>query len=155
MSKKTKSERIKPLQRIAKHHEQQAAIILGTSQKALNECEQRLADLIGFRADYSQQILEAGKNGINGSRLQALYQFVNQLDLAIEQQKQNILLAQHDCDQYTLNWRQQHQQTTILSKTINRFESRERLVGQKREQKTLDEHNQQRTMFTRNLDKIT
>lgn len=155
MSKKTKSERIKPLQRIAEHHEQQTAIILGSSRKALGECEQRLGDLIKFRGDYTQQILEAGKNGINGSRLQALYQFVNQLDMAIEQQKHNILLAQHDCDQHTLKWQQQHQETTILSKTVSRFEDRERLVGQKLEQKMLDEHNQQRVQFNKDQHKIT
>ena len=155
MSKKSKAERFKPLQRIAEHHEQQAAVVMGSSRKALNDIEQRLQDLVNFRQDYSQQISLSGKNGISGARLQALYQFVSQLDLAIEQQKQMVVRAQMDCEHHTQRWQQKHKKTTILSNTVSRFEYNERLIGQKLEQKLLDEHNQQRVQFMRKQNKIT
>lgn len=155
MNKKSKAARFKPLQKIAEHHEQQAAVIMSSSRKVLNDTEQRLVDLINFREDYTQQIFTSGKRGISGARLQGLYQFVNQLDLAIEQQKQMIVRAQMECEQHTKKWQLKHKKTTILINTVSRFENNERLIGQKQEQKLLDEHNQQRVQFKRNQDKIT
>ena len=134
-----RSRRFQPIQRLAKHGEDQAAQQLGLSNKALSDQEQRLQELIAYRDEYAQQFHQTGQGGLDGRQLQSYQSFLNQLDIAIEQQKQQILNAQQNCDERRIDWRQKHTHSEVLASAVRRIKVQEQHNEQKQEQRNNDE----------------
>ena len=134
-----RSRRFQPIQRMAKHGEDQAAQRLGLSNKALSDQELRLQELIAYRDEYAQQFHQTGQGGLDGRQLQSYQSFLNQLDIAIEQQKQQILNAQQNCDEHRLEWRQKHTHSEVLDSAVRRIKVQEQHNEQKQEQRNNDE----------------
>lgn len=144
-----RSRRIQPLLELARHREQEAARILGSAQRALRDCQQRLDELLRFRAEYCAQLQRDGQQGLNGNRLRAYQNFIQQLDQAVTQQQQLIQQAEHHCRNHTRSWQQLHQRSEMLDKTLCNSRQREKQVERRREQGLQDEQSQIR--FRRRL----
>lgn len=134
-----RSRRFQPIQRLAKHGEDQAAQQLGQSKKVLSDQEQRLQELIAYRDEYAQQFHLTGQGGLDGRQLQSYQSFLHQLDIAIEQQKQQILQAQQSCDEHHLDWRQKHTHSEVLESAVRRIKVQEQRSEQRQEQRNNDE----------------
>jgi flagellar FliJ protein len=135
-----RSRRFQPIQRLARHSEDQAAQQLGKAQQLLTDQELRLEELTQYRDEYAQQFHQTGQSGLDGRQLQAYQSFLNQLNAAIEQQKQQILQSQQHCEDRRQDWRQQHTHSEVLESAVKRIRSQEQKQEQKQEQRNSDEH---------------
>lgn len=142
MSKR--SHRFQPIQRLAKHSEDQAAQLLGKAQTHLSQQEYRLEELTSYRDEYAQQFHESGRGGLDGRQLQSYQSFLNQLNAAIEQQKQQILQAKEQCDNRRHDWRQQHTHSEVLASAVKRIKAQEQSIERRKEQRSSDEHTMSR-----------
>ena len=136
----TKSERLKPVQRVNESREKDAARALGHSVQSLQQQEQRLAELQQYRDEYDRQIQEMGANGLTASRLQQMQRFLHNLNLAIGQQQQIVEVARNEREQKRHSWQQAHSKTQVMDKVIERYRADELYQANKREQKENDEH---------------
>jgi flagellar FliJ protein len=136
----TKSERLKPVQRVNESREKDAARALGHSVQTLQQQEQRLAELQQYRDEYDKQIQEMGAKGVNASRLQQVQNFLHNLNRAISHQQQIVELASREREQKRHSWQQAHGKTQVMSKVIERYRADEQYQANKRDQKENDEH---------------
>lgn len=134
-----KSERMIPIKQIAADHEQEAVRELGRSQRALNEHELKLEQLISYRAEYYRMFQEHGSRGMDGSQLQAYQSFLAQLDSAIISQRNMISHVTEECDTRREVWQQRHTRTEALGKTVQRYQVTEQREQEKREQRETDD----------------
>jgi len=141
---KPKSERFKVLQQIAGRHENLAAQDLGVSMGNLGAQRSRLLELQKFREEYTHQFYQTGSTGISGSAMQSFQQFISQIDVAIEQQKQTVALAERDQVVKKHTWEGKHRKTKIYDKTIERFTQTEQLAQENSEQNETDDRNNAR-----------
>lgn len=140
----SKSERLKPVERISASREEDAARALGNSNQAVQTQEQRLVELEQYRNEYYRYVQERGAAGLSAGKLQELQRFLNNLNLAIEQQKRVVELARRDREQMKASWQQARGKHRALNKVIERYREDERRAAGKREQKENDEHAQNR-----------
>jgi len=138
---KPKSERFKVLQKLAGRYETLAAQDLGVSVGNLAAQRSRLSELQKFRDEYTQQFYESGTSGINSTAMQSFQQFICQLDAAIEQQKQTVLLAEQDRNNKKHTWEGKHKETRIYDKTIEKFVASEQSTREQQEQMEMDDRN--------------
>ncbi len=71
----------------ARRKEQEALKIYGESQTALQQGQQQLQDLIRFREEYQEKMLEKGLQSTRAAVLQHFRRFIEQLDQVITQQR--------------------------------------------------------------------
>jgi len=136
---KRKSERFKVLQKLAGKYEELAAQSLGKSVGNLDAQKARLLELEKFREEYTLQFQAAGAEGISGAAIQSYQNFINQLGVAIEQQRQTVFSAEIDQSQKKGVWQDKHRTTRIYDKTIEKFATKEQKDDDRREQKEQDE----------------
>jgi len=134
-----KSERMIPIKKMAADHEQEAVKDLGQSQRALNEHEMKLEQLVNYRAEYYRLFQEHGSRGMDGSQLQAYQGFLAQLDSAIVSQRNMIEHVNEECDVKREVWQQRHTRTEALGKTVQRYQNSEQKLEDKREQREVDD----------------
>jgi flagellar FliJ protein len=134
-----KSDRFALLQKLASKYEDIAAKALGKSACNVDAQKARLAELKQFRAEYTQQFYASGAEGISGAAIQSYQNFIQQLDLAIEQQTQTVSAAEIDKSHKKDLWQDKHQTTRIYEKTREQFSAKEKKEEDRREQKEQDE----------------
>ena len=113
-----KSDRLTPVQRLSESREQTAAKALGKSNQAVQAQEQRLSELEQYRSEYYQYVQERGAAGVTAGKLQDLQRFLNNLNLAIEQQKQVVEMARREQEQMKVHWHQAHGKHQALIDTV-------------------------------------
>ena len=136
---KKRSERLKPLQRLAGHGENSAARALGESQQALAEQETRLDQLRSYRSEYSR-MLEARDQVIDPRALRDVRAFLERLDAVIGQQEQVVQQKMQTYDNKRTAWVQAHSRTSALDRAGDRYratEEREQERGEQLEQDDL------------------
>lgn len=138
---KPKSERFKVLQKLAGRNESLAAQDLGLSVGNLDAQRSRLTELQKFREEYTQQFYQSGTSGITSIAMQSFQQFISQIDVAIQQQKQTVSVAEQDHQSKKHNWEDKHKKTRIYDKTIERFVVNENEVREELEQVEVDDRN--------------
>jgi flagellar FliJ protein len=138
----TKSRRLKPVQQLSESREQDAARALGSSNQAVQEQERRLAELEQYRDEYYKYVQEKGAAGVMASKLLELQRFLNNLNQAIEQQRQMVELARQEREQKKHSWQQAHGKSQAMNKVVDRYRQEEQFTRNKREQKEIDEHAQ-------------
>jgi flagellar FliJ protein len=134
-----KSERIKVLQRLADHREQEAAQKLGQAQQYLDLQQARLEELEQFRQEYTQRFDRDGRTGINGAALQEFQAFLVQLDQIIEQQRQHVELARSESQQQRHHWQERHTTTEIYGKVVDRYQEHEQRQANRQAQREEDD----------------
>ena len=139
---KRKSERFKVLQKLAGKYEELAAQSLGQSVSNVDAQKARLAELKLFREEYTQQFYASGAEGISGAAIQSYQNFIAQLDVAIEQQKQTLFAAEADQSTKKEIWQDKHQTTRIYDKTIEKYSTKELKERERLEQKEQDDRTQ-------------
>jgi len=136
----TKSERLKPVQRINESREKDAARALGRSVQIVQQHEQRLAELQQYRDEYDRQIQSMGENGVVASRLQQMQSFLHNLNQAISQQQLIVEQARREQEHKRRSWQQAHGKTQVMDKVVERYRRDEQYQANKRDQKENDEH---------------
>jgi flagellar protein FliJ len=136
----TRSERLKPIQRLNESRENDAARALGHSVQTLQQQTQRLSELQQYRDEYDRKIQELGQNGVIASRLQQMQSFLNNLNLAIAQQQAVVEQAQRQQEQQRHSWQRAHNKSQVMDNVAERYRRDEQYQANKRDQKENDEH---------------
>jgi flagellar FliJ protein len=137
-----KSKRIKPIIRIAESKEQHAAIELGRAQNQLQEQFNRLQDLLNYQQEYCARYEETGRSGVSIHKLQSFRSFLDKLEVAIEQQKQAVKLAEELVQKRKQQWFASRDKVKMYNKVSSNFVKAETKQEEKQEQKDTDERAQ-------------
>ncbi len=136
----TRSRRIRPVVKLARNSEHDAAVNLGLAQRRLSEAKLRLEELLRYREEYSQRFSHSGGQGLRGVDFAEYRMFLNRLNLAIEQQRHQIETIRIETEQQRQAWLGKHVRAEALGKVEERYRREEAHVEDKREQKEMDEY---------------
>jgi flagellar FliJ protein len=140
------SQRFKPVLRIAESRERKAAHQLGDSQRNVQEQEAKLEELRRYHKEYLERFDSAARVGISAAQLREYQAFLAKLEMAIKEQESVVQQSQHVCTTHREEWQQKYIRTQALDKVVQRCKTEERNTQEKREQKEIDERNNQRSV---------
>ena len=135
--------RLEPVQRLRQFHERDAARRLGEDQQALAAQQTRLSELLQYREDYLQryrQVLASGR--LAGQPLQEYRVFLERLDQAIAQQRQNIERNERACAHSRDQWLSTRTDVRAIDKVVERRRVMLERARLKQEQSESDERAQ-------------
>lgn len=113
---------------------------LGAALKAVEEGEQKLQMLLGYRDDYARQLDAAQMAGITPFAYHNFVAFLGKLDNAINGQRDVIKHAQYKADAEKKAW-QESERKRLSYRTLNERAALEALrIENKRDQKMMDDH---------------
>lgn len=138
----TRSQRLKPVSRVAEHHEKTAARDMGEYQQRLQVHENRLRELMKYREEYAHGFQIAGARGMGAARLLDYRTFLSRIDQAIQQQQAQVVQARHQFEQKKDAWFQRRSRSQALEKVAERYRKQEQRDEDRREQKDSDERAQ-------------
>ncbi|MCK4742492.1 MAG: flagellar export protein FliJ [Sulfuriflexus sp.] len=147
----TKSKRLKPVSEIADARERDAARYMGEQQGVLDQHQNKLVELIKYRAEYAEKMVAAGGNGISAGKMQDYNSFIRRLDEAIVFQRSQIELAVRQLEVKQREWRVMHTRSEALNKVVSRYQTAEIREQDKREQNESDERAQRTVSPFKNL----
>jgi flagellar FliJ protein len=139
------SDRLKPVKRLADNRERAAAREFGDAQRALQAEQDKLVQLQAYHREYVERFHEAARSGMSATRMMEFRSFIASLEHAIQQQEQQMGLANADNAEAKATWQYQQSRSKAIGKAVERFQSEERLALDKREQSEQDERNQHLT----------
>jgi flagellar FliJ protein len=138
------SDRFKPIQRLASHRERKAAAELGESLRNRDEARQRLSELESYLAEYLDRFAQATRSGLSGTQLLEYQVFINKLEAAIAQQRENVDRSQRQCDSSKAQWQGRVTHSKAVDNAVGRMQADEQREQDKREQSESDEFGQRK-----------
>jgi flagellar FliJ protein len=135
----TKSERFKPLVRMAESKELDAAKELGDCARILKEKQAGLDELRHYRQEYAQRFQQDGAAGISARKVRDYQAFLATLDRGIEEQRKVVDQAARNLEEKKQQWSTKRTRTKALDNAVARFKDDERQTQARREQKESDE----------------
>ena len=141
-----KSQRLKPVIKVARDREQKAAQAVGESRRLLAKNEAKLAELIAYHQEYSKRYEDSGRDGMEINRLNEFRQFLARLNDAIDNQRALIKLKQSEVDDKNDMWRQ----TRVKHKSIDNIATRHRTIENHQEDRRQQDESDDRSQHVRN-----
>jgi flagellar protein FliJ len=135
----SRAARLKPVIEMAEKAEREAARQLGAVQTQLIQAEGKLGDLQRYCADYQNQMVAQGQQGVSGQWLMNYQRFLSQLDTAIAQQQRNVDWHRGNADKVRTTWQERYARLEGLRKLVERYLYEARMAEDRREQRQLDE----------------
>ncbi len=134
---------------LAQRETDDAAKRLGVALKAVDESEQKLAMLLGYRDDYALRLDAAQVAGITPMAYRNFVAFMDKLDIAINGQREVIKHAQHKSATEKAAW-QACERKRLSYRTLNERAAAAALHKEnKRDQKQMDEHAARQAYYKR------
>ena len=122
---------------------------LGAALKAVDEGEQKLQMLLGYRDDYANRLDAAQMAGITPFAYQNFVAFLGKLDQAIDGQREVLKHARVKADMEKKGW-QESERKRLSYRTLNERAAAEALALEiKRDQKMMDDHAARTARFKR------
>jgi flagellar FliJ protein len=122
---------------------------LGAALKAVDEGEQKLQMLLGYRDDYANRLDAAQMAGITPFAYQNFVAFLGKLDQAIDGQREVLKHARVKADMEKKGW-QESERKRLSYRTLNERAALEALaLENKRDQKMMDDHAARTARFKR------
>lgn len=126
-----------------------AAKALGEALAAVDEAEQKLTMLHGYRDDYARKLEQAQKGGITPLAYHNFVAFMGKLDNAIAGQGEVVKHARRKGEQAKTTW-QACERKRLSYRTLSERAAAETLrVENKRDQKQMDEHAARQAFYKR------
>jgi flagellar FliJ protein len=117
-----------------------AAKRLGAALKAVEEAEQKLNMLLGYRQDYADRLDQAQMAGITPFAYANFVAFVGKLDNAINGQQEIVKHAKYKSELEKSTW-QESERKRLSYRTLTERAAAEALrIENKRDQKMMDDH---------------
>lgn len=139
----TRSKRLQPVAEVTRHRERDAAKRLGRSQQSLNEQQERLQELKGFREQYQHRYQEAlVGNRLAAASIQEYQAFLQRLDQAIQQQQQMVTAGARDYETCRRQWLESRCRAGAIDKVVERHRTQERQQRERNEQFETDDRAQ-------------
>jgi len=134
---------------LAQRETDDAAKRLGAALKAVDECEQKLTMLLGYREDYAAKLDAAQLAGITPMAYRNFVAFMDKLEIAINGQREVIKHAQHKAGVEKAAW-QASERKRLSYRTLNERAAIESLRREnKLDQKQMDEHAARQAYYKR------
>jgi flagellar protein FliJ len=134
---------------LAQRDSDEAAKRLGVALKAVDEGEQKLKMLLGYRDDYARRLDGAQVAGITPMAYQNFVAFMAKLDAAISGQQEVIRHAKRKSETEKVAW-QASERKRLSYRTLNERAAAEALrIENKRDQKLMDEHAARQAYYKR------
>jgi flagellar FliJ protein len=134
---------------LAQRETDDAAKRLGAALKAVDECEQKLTMLLGYRDDYAIRLDAAQVAGITPMAYRNFVAFMDKLDIAINGQREVIKHAQHKSAMEKTAW-QASERKRLSYRTLSERAATEALrLENKLDQKQMDEHAARQAYYKR------
>lgn len=139
----TKSDRLKPVKRVAESREQRAARAMADALKRAKERGDRYQELLDYRKEYTARFTQGSESGAKqGTRtalqMQDFKVFLDRLDHIIHEQEKLVTIAQKEYEEKRTQWLATRTKTQALDKAIYRFKQAEQLRSSQKEQKDQD-----------------
>ena len=134
-----RSQRFKPIHNLAVQREDMAAQTLGRTQRALSEHNTKLSELTNYYHDYVKRFTEQAEKGMSITQVQSYQNFIAQLELAIAEQKTQIIRMTETCNSRRLDWTIQRKKSQVLEKVMTRYQNKEQQNDNRKEQRLADE----------------
>lgn len=139
-----RSKRLTPIVKLTADKEQAELTRLAHLQQNLQACENKLQQLLVFKQDYQSRYATAERAPTQIISLQNYQVFLQQLDIAIDQQRSLIQQHQQAVQLQRKHYLQAKQKASAMSQLQDRIQQQIQVMESKSEQKTLDESNQRR-----------
>ncbi|NIY49316.1 flagellar export protein FliJ [Cedecea colo] len=137
---------LETLHDLAEKEVENAALRLGEMRKGFQQAEEQLNMLINYQFEYSTNLNNSMSQGIASTRWQNYQQFIQTLEKAIDQHRQQLSAWTNKVDQ-ALNFWQEKQKRLQAWQTLRDRKATEMLLAENRlDQKQMDEYAQRATM---------
>jgi flagellar FliJ protein len=134
---------------LAQRDTDDAAKRLGVSLKAVDEAEQKLTMLLGFRDDYGVKLEAAQVAGITPMAYRNFVAFIDKLEIAINGQRDAVKLAQNRSANDKTIW-QAAERKRLSYRTLSERAAVDALRREnKQDQKQMDEHAARQAYYKR------
>lgn len=138
-------QRMQPILRLAALKLEQAGIELLRTQQQADAETQRLGQLQEYQLEYRLELQRIGKAGVRIGQMRLYDGFQQQLDQAIQHQRQVILRAQQQVLQSRETWQHLDMRHKSLQKMLERLQLEANIERQRSEQRNHDEYARRRT----------
>jgi len=130
---------LQPVASIAKAHERNAARLMGEMLSQAEAQQLQMETLMNYRKDYIENFSTASREGLSAIQMQDYQVFINRLDTAIEQQKEQVKQSRQECEQSRDYWRSKYNHSEMIRKVLESRQQQERQIKNSKEQKEADD----------------
>ena len=134
---------------LAQRDTDDAAKRLGVALKGVDEAQQKLEMLLGYRDDYAGRLLQAQANGITPMAYQNFVAFMGKLDAATNGQREVLKHAQAKAAAEKTKWQEAERKRLSYKTLSNRAAEQALKLENKRDQKLMDEHAARQAYYRR------
>jgi flagellar protein FliJ len=142
-------ERLRMVERAIDDIERRRAESLAASEKRLNACTAKLAELEAYHGAYTRQFNERAEAGIGGAGLRDYQTFLARLAEAVRQQTTVVMRARTERDAELLSWKNAAQRAEAVGRLVSRWKNEEQRLGELSEQRESDDRAQRRSLTER------
>jgi flagellar FliJ protein len=129
--------------------ERRRAESLAASERHLNACTAKLAELEAYHGAYTRQFNERAEAGMGGAGLRDYQAFLARLAEAIRQQNTIVMRARSERDAERMSWQNAAQRAEAVGRLVSRWKNEEQRLGNLSEQRESDERAQRRSLTDR------
>jgi len=137
-----RSERLRVVQDLASRKKKQADQLLAASRARVEKDRQQIQQLQVFLADYQRQYEDAGRQGLGIARLEVYQSFIRKISNALQQQQRALEMNEKELTIVENHWTQCYGQVVAMDKLVDKAQTQERMVEDKKLQQQLDERAQ-------------
>ena len=138
------------LKELAENEVDSAALRLGEMRRGFQKVEEQLQMLMDYQLEYQNTLNSDMSQGIASLRWQNYQQFIQTLESAIEQHRQQLLQWNQKVEQALTFWREKKQRLQAWETLQERQASATLLAENRLDQKKMDEFAQRATLRNRN-----
>ncbi|MFU0447063.1 flagellar export protein FliJ [Pseudocitrobacter faecalis] len=138
------------LKELAENEVDTAALRLGEMRRGFQKVEEQLQMLMDYQLEYQNNLNSDMSQGIASLRWQNYQQFIQTLESAIEQHRQQLLQWNQKVEQALTFWREKKQRLQAWETLQERQASATLLAENRLDQKKMDEFAQRATLRNRN-----
>ena len=140
-----RAKRLEPVQHIVDEAQKRLAMSVATFEKRLLDGENKLAELVRYKAEYEQGFQQRAAGGIGVMEMRDYQAFLSRLAEAIKQQQELVNRARAEAEAERVKWLEALKRSKALGHVVERWQAEERHVTERREQRESDERAQRKT----------
>lgn len=140
-----RAKRLEPVQHIVDEAQKRLAMSVAAFEKRLLDGENKLEELVRYKAEYEQGFQQRAAGGIGVMEMRDYQAFLARLADAIKQQQALVNRARAEHEAERLKWQEALKRSKALDHVVERWQAEERHVTERREQRESDERAQRKT----------
>ena len=139
-----RAQRLRPVQDIVEDAQKRLAQSVAAFEKRVLEGENKLQELIRYKAEYEQQFSQRAGRGIGATDLRDYQAFLARLGEAIKQQQALVNRARSEHQAERVKWQEALKRSRALNHVVEQWQAEERHVKDRRDQRESDERAQRK-----------